>query len=204
MRFISILALLFCITFAAHAKELRVQILQPAGQEAIEFKLEEGNVRKFWQRWSEMKPSPRMVPLSKGTGYNGLAIIDESTSDRRTIRLFHGVGMDGDRSKNDEDRALERWILGFAPPPMGAMLLQAVEQETIAAAPEKSDAILTKTTSDAVIFGCRKSAGHNITLKIRCLQDALRDSADPADYAAALENISKNLLPTAPNAAIHP
>lgn len=189
-----LLALLLLLPLPALADELRVTINVPAGQTPLEYRLEGADVRSFWQRWSRLPETEAMVPLSAGGDYAGLLI--RVPNSEKQVRLFSGVGSGGDVSRADDLRMLERWVLAKAPPPLGPVLLTALDQQVQQQAAATGTAPPQKPRSGMqLIMSCRARANRNHTLRARCLEEALKEQSDAKAYADALEKVATGLLP---------
>jgi hypothetical protein len=178
----------------ALADELRVTINQPAGIAPLEFRLKGPDVRSFWQRWNRLPESSNMVALGDGRNYAGLLI--RVPGSERQIRLFGGTGSDGEKARADELRVLERWVLAKAPPPLGPALVAELDQQVqLQAAASGTAAPPRPRKAQEIILACRDRARRNHDVRVRCLEEALRDNTDHKAYADALEEAATGLLP---------
>lgn len=191
MRLCVLLALLL-FPLAAQADELRVTINMATGSEPLRYSLTAEQTRSFWHKWRRLNDSATIVPLPAGNSYGGLTLYDAERSVE--VRLYNGFGRSGNVGKTDDYRQLERWVLGFAPPPLGPALIRALD-ESVRAQPGGAQAMpAEKLNSEQVINACRRRAGRDARLKALCLQERLLEQLDNAEYAKALEAIAREKL----------
>lgn len=183
--------LLFPLT--AQAGDLRVTINMAAGNEPVRYTLTAEQTHSFWSKWRQLNDSTSIVPVPPGNGYGGLTLYD---ADRGTeVRLYNGIGRSDRAGKADEYRQLERWVLGFAPPPLGPALVAALDEETRAQPGAVAAKPAERRSSEEVILSCRYRAGRDPRLKANCLHENLQQQLDPAEYAKALEALAASKLP---------
>ncbi len=199
-----LLALLLLFPLSAQADELRVNINMAAGQNMVSYSLTAAQTREFWRKWRELNDTSSIVPMPSGNSYGGLTLYD---SERYVeVRLYNGTGRSGDRGKTDDYRQLERWTLGFAPPPLGPALIAALD-ETIRAQPGGAEAMPPpKISGTQIVTNCRLRAGRDARQKAFCLHEQLLLQMNVRDYATALEQLATEKLPagvgtTLPDAA---
>lgn len=188
--------LLLLIPCMAQAGELRVTINMAPGSDPLSYKLTATQTRDFWQRWRTLNPSNAMPPLPNGQDYGGLTLDDDDFETE--VRLFNGVGRSGESARTDDFRQLERWVLGFAPPPLGPSLVAALDSD-VRAMPGGAQVIPQNILSgNAIAATCTKRAGRNMRLRATCLNQQLLEQLDPADYVSALEQLARQKLPVRP------
>ena len=199
MRHIGLAVLLtLLLPRLAYAEGLQVTLLMAAGNTPLQFSLSDEDTRTFLQRWGRLPRSDRMVPLSADNNYSGLLLRRQDTDSNQDIRLFNNVGIQGEVARSDDLRMLERWVLTKAPPPLGPALVAALDSDVNTQASSEGRAAPAKpASSQQVILDCRTRARRNTQLHILCLEEALKQNADSADYIRMLENSVNQLLPSA-------
>lgn len=199
MRHIGLAVLLtLLLPRLAYAEGLQVTLLMAAGNTPLQFSLSDDDTRTFLQRWGRLPRSDRMVPLSADNNYSGLLLRRQDTDSNQDIRLFNNVGIQGEVARSDDLRMLERWVLTKAPPPLGPALVAALDSDVNTQAASEGRAAPAKpASSQQIILDCRTRARRNSQLHILCLEEALKQNADSADYIRMLENSVNQLLPSA-------
>lgn len=192
MRLMLALILVLFPTFAM-AGDLRVTINMAIGQDPVRFMLSSEQTRTFWGKWNRLPKTDDMVAIPGGSDYGGLTLYDDERDTE--VRLFSGVGKSGDDFRADQFRQLERWVLGFAPPPLGPSLMATLDSDvdqqpggTTARSGEPLD-------GQQIINACNRRARGNARLKMFCINDQLAQQADPTRYANALSALALQLLP---------
>lgn len=190
------LALLLALTaFPALAEELRITLNITGGQEPIRFTLSEENTRQFWQKWRSLPLTDSIVPIpNDNSSYKGLNIYPaEGGAD---VRVFKGVVSRDSRTRKDEYRQLERWLLTFAPPPMGPALVRALDEDVAiqpgAAAQTRA---LAYVSGEQVVATCFQRASQDARRRALCIHEQLLQRLPAADYAKALGGIALQALP---------
>lgn len=194
LAFWSFLVTTLLLAPPAFARELHVTLLMATGSPPITYTIPEEEIREFWTRWLYLPETEQMVPLGQPSGYHGLTVRDDEQN--KSARLFNGVGAvegAGAEARLDTGRQLERWVLAKAPPPMGPVLLRALEDE-MAKAPS---AIVQPSASPRagirLIRECQTRAHGNLGLRISCLEEQLEKQLGTEAYLTELEKITTPL-----------
>lgn len=185
-----LLPLLLCLlSLPALAGELRVTIVVAAGDTPIEYRLTEADSRLFWRKLNQLPQTENMVPLANtSSNYNGLMVRD--TDKNREIRINSGIVRQNEKSRTDDFRMLERWLLTLAPPPLGPALVAALDSEVGETAEKQGAVIRQKMTAQQIVLECRARGKNNQRLRAQCLEEYLKTYLDMKDYADALERIA--------------
>lgn len=188
---------------SAQARELYVTLLLGTGSDPVTYILPENQVPEFWTRWNYLQRTDQMVPLGQPSGYHGLKVRDDDNGADITVSLFNGVGTEEGshrESRLDTGRLLERWVLAKAPPPLGPVLLRALEQE-MAKAPDGSSIIepaKTQLAGTRITHDCRQRAHGNLQLRASCLEESLQKQLGTEAYITLLEKAAGTLVVTPP------
>jgi hypothetical protein len=189
---------------SAHSRELHVTLLLGTGNDPVTYTIPENQVPEFWTRWNYLQRTDQMVPLGQPSSYRGLKLRDSDNGTDLTVSLFNGIGtQEGSRreSRMDAGRLLERWVLAKAPPPLGPVLLRALEQE-MAKAPGGSSIIepaKTQLAGARITHDCRQRAHGNLQLRASCLEENLQKQLGTEAYITLLEQTAGTLVATPPS-----
>jgi len=195
MKRIALFLLVLFGATPAWAEELRVVITMATGQDQVRYTLSEDNTRLFWQKWRGLALTSSIVPVPGGnTSYKGLTVYPSEGGDE--VRIFNGLASRSEHARVDEYRQLERWVLGFAPPPLGPALVRALDEEVATAPGAATQARPTDYRSgEQIVASCFQRARNDARRRALCIHEQLLQRLPPAEYAKALGNMALQALP---------